>query len=98
MATDNPGWGYPRLIGAMSKLGRKVPAVLSAARAESWGATDLFPEFGMPSFRRPSGCLLAPFRVLQKLRRVVRPRGPATSCALDAQPAETGAQAREMAA
>jgi CubicO group peptidase (beta-lactamase class C family) len=33
------GWWYP-----------DFPAVLDAARAHSWGASDLFPLYGMPSF------------------------------------------------
>ncbi len=43
----NDGWWYP-----------DFPAVLNAARAHTWGSTDLFPTFGMPSFGTPaSGCL-----------------------------------------
>jgi hypothetical protein len=43
------GWWYP-----------DFPAVLNAARAHSWGTSDLFPTFGMPSFGRPGGgCLTA---------------------------------------
>jgi len=45
------GWWYP-----------DFPAVLAAARAHSWGTTDLFPQFGMASFGAPaggSGCLTA---------------------------------------
>jgi CubicO group peptidase (beta-lactamase class C family) len=33
------GWWYP-----------DFPAVLTAARAQSWGTSDLFPMYGMPSF------------------------------------------------
>ena len=41
------GWWYP-----------DFPAVLNAARAHTWDATDLFPTFGMPSFGATApGCL-----------------------------------------
>ncbi|MBC7894196.1 MAG: serine hydrolase [Cytophagaceae bacterium] len=33
------------------------PAVLNEARAHAWGAGDLFPAFGMPSFGARQGCL-----------------------------------------
>ena len=53
----NDGWWYP-----------DFPAVLAAARARSWGNTDLFPQFGMPSFPTAGGCLTAPFRMLSRRR------------------------------
>jgi CubicO group peptidase (beta-lactamase class C family) len=39
-------WWYP-----------DFPALLDVARAQSWGTTDLFPNFGMISFRSGPGCL-----------------------------------------
>jgi hypothetical protein len=39
-------WWYPNF-----------PAVLDAARTNAWGASDLFPVYGMPSFGARQGCL-----------------------------------------
>jgi hypothetical protein len=53
----NDGWWYPDFL-----------TVLAAARARSWGNTDLFPQFGMPSLTTAGGCLTAPFRMLSRRR------------------------------
>jgi CubicO group peptidase (beta-lactamase class C family) len=53
----NDGWWYP-----------DFPALLAAARAQSWGNIDLFPQFGMPSFTTAGGCLTAPLRLLGRRR------------------------------
>jgi len=58
MAGDQ--WWYP-----------DFPAVLNAARAHSWDATDLFPTYGMASFGSNPGCLTA---ILQFGRTRNRPR------------------------
>jgi CubicO group peptidase (beta-lactamase class C family) len=50
MAGDR--WWYP-----------DFPAVLDAASAYSWGSSDLFPFFGMPTFASRPGCLLSLFRI-----------------------------------
>jgi CubicO group peptidase (beta-lactamase class C family) len=51
VAGDN--WWYP-----------EFPAVLGAARAYSWGSSDLFPGFGMATFGSGSpGCLLSLFGI-----------------------------------
>ena len=53
----NDGWWYP-----------DFPALLAAARAQSWGNIDLFQQFGMPSFTTAGGCLTAPLRLLGRRR------------------------------
>jgi len=51
-------WWYP-----------EFPAVLTAARAQSWGPLDLFPQYGMPSFPVVPGCFMFLARGLGRPRK-----------------------------
>jgi hypothetical protein len=47
------GLSYVFLLGACSRPGNKVgwyDPLKDAAEAHDWGTTDLFPQYGMPSF------------------------------------------------